>query len=103
MSQIMEHRPIASGKEVCVVCHNDTVMIHRISQDGPPPPRSRFFMLPWQDVTFEQEAIIKKIMRSCVDGLNKHSKVEELLECPTHADWFRTGRLPFPGALSAGS
>ena len=79
MSQMMEHRAIASGMEVCVVCHTDTVMIHGISQDGPPPPTYRFFMLPWQDVTFEQEAIIKTIMRSFVDELNKHLKVEELL------------------------
>ena len=33
-SQMMEKQ--ATGKEVCVVCRNGSVKIHRVSQDGPP-------------------------------------------------------------------
>ena len=53
MSQMMEKQ--ATGKEVCVVCTNGSVKIHLVFQDGPPPPGSHFFYLPWPDATLEQE------------------------------------------------
>ena len=89
MSQMIEKNP--SGKEVCIVCEKGLIKIHRVSQDGPPKPNSQHFFLPWRDVTFEQEGIIKKMFIRSVSGLNHHDMVREIQECPEHGDAFKTG------------
>ena len=89
MSQMIENNP--SGKEVCIVCEKGLIKIHRVSQDGPPKPNSQHVFLPWRDVTFEQEGIIKKMFIRSVSGLNQHETVREIQECHVHGDAFKTG------------
>ena len=94
MSQMFERQ--ISGKEVCVVCRTGLVQIHRISQDGPPLSDAHFFYVPWSEVTPEQEKIVKNMITRAVCGLNRHSLVEEILECPKHGDAFKTGYCAAP-------
>ena len=70
MSQLIENE--TTGREVCVVCTKGLVKIHRVSQDGPPDPGSHFLYLPWREVTFEQEGIVKKMITNSVFGLNQY-------------------------------
>ena len=40
--------------------------------------------------------IVKKVMTRVVDGLNRHCLVDEIFECPTHSDSFKTGKCASP-------
>ena len=94
MSQMVERQ--ISGKDVFVVCTKNLVWVHRVFQDGPPPSDSHFFYLPWQDVSIEQEMLVKKMITRTAFGLNRYNLVEEILECPKHGDAFRTGDCAGP-------
>ena len=94
MSQMVERQ--MTGKDVCVVCTKGLVKVHRVSQDGPPPPNSHVFYLPWPEVTIEQEMIVKKMITRSVFGLNQYNLVKEIQECPKHGDVFRTGDCAVP-------
>ena len=74
-----------------MVCTRGLVKVHRVSQDGPPEPGSHFFYLPWPQVTFEQEKIVKKMITRSVFGLDQYNLVKEIHECSKHGDAFRTG------------